>query len=108
MTNCVNCGAPLEGLKCEYCGTEYLDKNTIRADFSDENMIGDLIIGGVPFKVRLSSVDIDFDSDVITYYRDNAAVCSINARNPERTFTLKEVFQTPNEKRKAAGLPPIN
>ena len=22
-TNCVNCGAPLHGGKCEYCGTEY-------------------------------------------------------------------------------------
>ena len=21
--NCVNCGAPLHGDKCEYCGTEY-------------------------------------------------------------------------------------
>lgn len=23
MTNCINCGAPLHGGKCEYCGTEY-------------------------------------------------------------------------------------
>lgn len=23
MTNCVNCGAPLHGNVCEYCGTEY-------------------------------------------------------------------------------------
>lgn len=22
-TNCHNCGAPLHGYKCEYCGTEY-------------------------------------------------------------------------------------
>lgn len=22
-TNCKNCGAPLHGRKCEYCGTEY-------------------------------------------------------------------------------------
>lgn len=22
-SNCKNCGAPLHGLKCEYCGTEY-------------------------------------------------------------------------------------
>lgn len=89
MTNCVNCGAPLKGLKCEYCGTEYMDKNTIRADFLDENMIGDLIIGGVAFKVRLSSVDID--PDIIKYYRDNEVVCSINASKPVRTFTLVEV-----------------
>ena len=94
MTNCVNCGAPLESLKCEYCGTEYLDKNTIRADLSGDKMIGDLIIGGVTFKVRLSSVDIDFDPDIITYYRDDEAVCSISATRPARTFTLEEVFRT--------------
>lgn len=23
MTNCINCGAPLRGHVCEYCGTEY-------------------------------------------------------------------------------------
>lgn len=23
MTNCKNCGAPLHGHKCDYCGTEY-------------------------------------------------------------------------------------
>lgn len=23
MTNCVNCGAPLRGNICKYCGTEY-------------------------------------------------------------------------------------
>lgn len=24
-TNCVNCGAPLAGSECQYCGTEYAD-----------------------------------------------------------------------------------
>lgn len=23
VTNCKNCGAPLHGNRCEYCGTEY-------------------------------------------------------------------------------------
>lgn len=27
MTNCVNCGAPLHGNICEYCGTEYGQKH---------------------------------------------------------------------------------
>lgn len=22
-TNCPNCGAPIEGMKCEYCGTDF-------------------------------------------------------------------------------------
>lgn len=25
-TNCRNCGAPIKGNRCEYCGTEYPDK----------------------------------------------------------------------------------
>lgn len=27
---CVNCGAPLEGSKCEYCGSVYHDENEER------------------------------------------------------------------------------
>lgn len=26
MNNCINCGAPLHGSKCEYCGTVYRDR----------------------------------------------------------------------------------
>lgn len=31
-TNCPNCGAPLKGNKCEYCGTEihHIDEDAIR------------------------------------------------------------------------------
>lgn len=25
MTNCPNCGSPISGIKCEYCGTAFLD-----------------------------------------------------------------------------------
>ena len=35
MTNCKNCGAPLDGCKCKYCGTRYdipnVESNTIYA-----------------------------------------------------------------------------
>ncbi len=24
-TNCPNCGAPINGIKCEYCGTQFFD-----------------------------------------------------------------------------------
>ena len=24
-TNCPNCGAPISGIKCEYCGTQFFD-----------------------------------------------------------------------------------
>ena len=26
MNNCINCGAPINGNKCEYCGTVYRDR----------------------------------------------------------------------------------
>lgn len=26
MNNCINCGAPLDGDTCQYCGTDYGDK----------------------------------------------------------------------------------
>lgn len=25
QTNCPNCGAPISGIKCEYCGTQFFD-----------------------------------------------------------------------------------
>lgn len=31
-SNCVNCGAPLHGCKCEYCGTEY-DSDEIKIKY---------------------------------------------------------------------------
>lgn len=27
VINCKNCGAPLNGNRCEYCGTEYVDNS---------------------------------------------------------------------------------
>lgn len=39
MTNCVNCGAPLHGSVCEYCGTEYnlnpADKDSVKDSYED-------------------------------------------------------------------------
>lgn len=30
--NCPNCGAPISGDRCEYCGTQFIDCTTIRPD----------------------------------------------------------------------------
>lgn len=30
--NCPNCGAPITGIRCEYCGTQFLDFATIDMD----------------------------------------------------------------------------
>lgn len=41
---CTNCGAPLKGLKCEYCGTEYdgfIDAENLKQKIEIENKIID-------------------------------------------------------------------
>lgn len=30
--NCPNCGAPITGDRCEYCGTQFIDCTTLRPD----------------------------------------------------------------------------
>lgn len=32
---CVNCGAPLHGFKCEYCGTEYECEKTVQDSYCE-------------------------------------------------------------------------
>ena len=32
MTNCPNCGAPIQGTRCEYCGTPFYDLAAIDMD----------------------------------------------------------------------------
>lgn len=61
MTNCVNCGAPLHGTKCEYCGTEYTeDRKKIKAEFSKNDAYGVLEINGQNFSVYLGRMEATF------------------------------------------------
>ena len=32
MTNCINCGAPITGDKCEYCGTVYVERASYKGN----------------------------------------------------------------------------
>ena len=52
MTNCVNCGAPLSGRKCTYCGTEY-DDGVVVCTLSEDDYTGTLCVGGHEYKVYL-------------------------------------------------------
>lgn len=56
--NCVNCGAPLHGEKCGYCGTEYKD-GRVRATFGDDDWIGLISVGGKEYRCYLSKVEIE-------------------------------------------------
>ena len=49
MTNCKNCGAPLTGCECEYCGTRYESPERIILYADDEPII---VIDGLPSPFR--------------------------------------------------------
>lgn len=57
LTNCVNCGAPLHGSTCEYCGTRYAG-DKVQACFGEGQAAGTLTVGGNEYKVYLGAVDV--------------------------------------------------
>ena len=56
MTNCVNCGAPLSGNKCPYCGTEYSGRNVV-ASFDRGGYTGTLTVDGKSFEVYIAHME---------------------------------------------------
>lgn len=58
MTNCVNCGAPLQGNVCSYCGTRYRD-GKILAHFDSTDLTGELEIDGKKFLCYINSIEIE-------------------------------------------------
>ena len=56
IKNCVNCGAPLEGKKCSYCGTMYNDSGIV-ASFDKDQCTGTLAIGGNEYTVYLGTME---------------------------------------------------
>lgn len=57
-TNCVNCGAPLTGNKCLYCGTEYNGRG-LSAVFDREDWTGVLTVGGKEYQVYMGSMSTE-------------------------------------------------
>ncbi len=84
MTNCKNCGAPLHGSKCEYCGTEYSNR-TIAGNIPEIGDMGILKVGDEEIKVYIGSID----SRDLEAWRDAAGV--LHRGTPKRKFTLIEI-----------------
>ena len=69
-TNCPNCGAPIEGVKCKYCGTylfniadiDFDKPKYIRIPFGDKKVM---------FHVIANEVSVTKRPDPITIYADN-------------------------------------
>ncbi len=64
VRNCVNCGAPLEGRKCAYCGTVYNDYG-VTAAFNKDDYTGTLTIGGNEYKVYLGKMEAFYTDESV-------------------------------------------
>lgn len=70
MTNCPNCGAPISGTKCEYCGTAFLDMVDIspggtcivRLRHGDKIITGKMYVGNINAEVNYAKPAIGRDS----------------------------------------------
>lgn len=58
LTNCINCGAPLCGSKCNYCGAEY-DGDKIKAEFDRADAQGVLRVGDKEYKVYIGRMEAE-------------------------------------------------
>lgn len=51
-TNCPNCGAPIQGIQCQYCGTRFFDLSNIdleKENYFQINYRGQtLLVKGIP------------------------------------------------------------
>ena len=74
--NCPNCGAPITGIKCEYCGTQFIDFATIDMDrpFYIRVKQGNLLmtckarVNEFNIRVEPDTMDILYANDVPIYY----------------------------------------
>jgi predicted RNA-binding protein with PUA domain len=87
MTNCKNCGAPLHGNKCEYCGTEYSDR-TITGNIPRIGDIGILKVGDEEIKVYIGAIETN-GGDAESW-RDAEGMLHRTV-NSKRKFTLIEI-----------------
>lgn len=89
MTNCVNCGAPLHGNQCMYCGTVYEGRNVI-AEFGHEDWVGILKVGDREYKCYIGAVEI---TPIFSPFsgRDMSGKLHIEKVVEKRKFTLIEM-----------------
>ena len=60
LTNCINCGAPLDGPVCPYCGTRYERDNKFKSSPFDYSMMGEINFNGETVRVYISEVEFNY------------------------------------------------
>ena len=88
MTNCVNCGAPIETDKkvCPYCKTPY-DVSGFKSEIGE--MFGEVTIGGTTSRVYLGNVETK--QLLREPYCDADGILHRETQKTIRKFTLIEV-----------------
>lgn len=70
MTNCPNCGSPISGIKCEYCGTTFFnlvdisagENCIVRLRHGDEIITGKMYVGNINAEVNYVEPVVGRDS----------------------------------------------
>lgn len=87
-TNCPNCGAPIDGIKCRYCGTQFF--NIADIDFTKPRYIRipignrDYMFNVIAEEIGLSQTADDICeyayADNIPYLKTSATACTLNIK----------------------------
>lgn len=79
VLNCPNCGAPITGEKCEYCGTVIYDFSVIdmnKPSYIKMRLNGKLLM----FHAILKNVSVNTEDSYFDYYCDNQIIASVQNR----------------------------
>ena len=79
MTNCPNCGAPLSGWQCEYCGAAFYDFSSLDISFDKPIFMRFKFEGKtLQTKVRLTNFNVNSSPDDVYFYADNNPICCMS------------------------------
>lgn len=92
ITNCLNCGAPLSGSVCQYCGTNYGgERAPMSITIDDDSLRGTLVFKGCSFAVRLREIEMEHHETVEEARLLDGRIYVGGQSYPTITFTLEGI-----------------
>lgn len=89
LRNCINCGAPLRGPVCEYCGTMYEKENKFSGKFFEYSMQGEIEFNGQKIPVYITEIECNYVDGCGG--RDLSGRLIRGMTRPIRKFTMVEI-----------------
>lgn len=92
-TNCPNCGAPLNGVQCGFCGTymyNVADLSAEKPTFIRLNLGGNWVM----LRVLVTELELQNNYEPISIYADNAVIGTVS--RPELTLHM-DMHVVPDE-----------